>query len=172
MHRQRVENIDLVIAEMLPIAQVNWRSIRHHGKRNPLPESFKTHEDKIPVLLDRAARRPAKLVADVFTPRRSHQIILRVVGIKNRVANEIEQRPMHRIGTGLQRCIYAASARAPCPSIIAVGLHFEFLNGVNIGSHLPTSRQTNRSPIQAETVRSSHAAPHRIATVGIPTPRA
>ena len=86
-------------------------------------------EDEEPVLDDRAARRCAKLILFVRAASRAVLVVLPRIRVQLFVLEELEQRSVDFIGTGLELDVDHAAGAASVLGVVAVGQNGHFADG-------------------------------------------
>ena len=104
----------------------------------------------------------------MFAARGADHIVLRMIGVENLIAHEVEQGSVQLVRAGLQLGIDATAAGAPEAGVVGVGHHLELLNGVDVGGELEAAGEADGSTVEAEAIRAGFAAAHGEVAVGVP----
>ena len=167
MGRQRIIDSQ-VVARKLPRAQIDGRRVHHCRIRHNLTETLIADKDPVLIFLDRAAQRAAELVGTVMALAGAHAVVLRGVGVKNRVVEILEQLAMPLVGAGLQRRHHRSPAGAPELRVIGIDHDLELLNGFDAGREQPASGNAHWRPVQDELIGALASAIDNEFAVRIP----
>ena len=155
------------------LPKLGRRNTGKRGKANDLSPPLETEKDKVLFLPDWTSDDSSPLMFVMFGNRRTDEIVLKVVRIKDLIAKVLKNVPMPVARARLYDGVHYATTETPILGVVGIGHYLKFLNGLHVGCKLPTAAGVAYGrAIQQEKVLSRASAINLVRSVHVPAARA